>query len=158
MARLTDVESGDIGAGEVSHAAGAADAARFRMLETLGILDAATTVLSVPRLTVSARADAHRLQHAAAECAAAASLRQFVDLSDSFHRILASCCPNQRMLGLLAEEITLVRALLDDDAGPGPAELTRAANEHALLLELVETVPDSPDITSLVRRHRQICY
>jgi DNA-binding GntR family transcriptional regulator len=158
LARLTDVRSGDIGAGAVSHAVGNADSARFRMLDALGILDGAATVLSAPRLTVSARADAHRLQRAAAQCAAAAISRQFVDLSDSFHRILASCCPNQRMLGLLAEEITLVRALLDDDAGPGPAELTRAANEHALLLELVQTVPNSPDIASLIRRHRQICY
>lgn len=128
------------------------------MLEALGILDAATTLLSAPRLTVSARAAAHRLEHAAAECAAAASSHQFAGLSDSFHRTLVSCCPNQRMLGLLAEEITLVRALHDNDPGPAPEELMQAAREHALLLELVETAPGAPEITSLLRGHRQICY
>jgi DNA-binding GntR family transcriptional regulator len=135
-----------------------ADPARSRMLEALGILDAETTLLSAPLLTVSARAAAHRLQQAAAECAAAANSRQFADLSGSFHRTLVSTCPNQRMLGLLAEEITLVRALLDADPGPGPEELSRAAHEHALLLQLVETAPSSPDIASLLREHRQICY
>ena len=135
-----------------------ADPARIRMLEALGVLDAATTLLSAPRLTVSARAAAHRLQHAAANCAAEANPGQYAALSDSFHRTLVSCCPNRRMLGLLAEEITLVRVLLDNGAGPGPDELARAAHEHALLRERVETAPSSPGIASLLRGHRQICY
>jgi DNA-binding GntR family transcriptional regulator len=159
---LDQAGSGQAGSGQAgSGSASSVDAAkttRSRMLETLGILDAATTLLSAPRLTVDARAAAHRLQHAAAACATAANPREFADLSYSFHRTLVSCCPNQRMLGLLAEEITLVRALLDDDRGPRPEELCQAAREHALLLEVVETAPNSPDIISLLREHRQICY
>lgn len=154
---LDQADSGQAGSGPASFVDGA-KTTRSRMLETLGILDAATTLLSAPRLTVDARAAAHRLQHAAAACATAANPREFADLSDSFHRTLVSCCPNQRMLGLLAEEITLVRALLDDDRGPRPEELCQAAREHALLLEVVETAPNSPDIISLLREHRQICY
>lgn len=152
------IQPGNPRPGGVSDAVVAAETARTRMLEALGILDAATTLLSAPRLTARARAAAHGLQSAAAKCAAPAYSRQFADLSDSFHRTLVSCCPNQRMLRLLSEEITLVRALLVTDAAPAREELSQAAHEHAVLLTLIETAPSSPDISSLLRGHRQICY
>jgi DNA-binding GntR family transcriptional regulator len=129
---------------------------RDRILETVAIIDSAATSFSAPLLT---SADIDLARHAHEAAAWYLSVRDEAGMassSTSFHQILNSRCPNRRLRELLGEGLALLHT-----AGPQAAAdwdtLARAIDEHAQLMELVQSCPESAAIGQLLRTHWQAC-
>jgi DNA-binding GntR family transcriptional regulator len=130
--------------------------ARDRILETVAIIDSAATSLSAPLLTPADIDSARRAHEAAARYLSVRDEAGVASSSASFHQILNSRCPNRRLRELLGEGL----ALLDTVSRPAAADwaaLARAAAEHARLMELVRSCPESAAISQLLRSHWQAC-
>lgn len=149
------IDAGACGAARTGTAAYRA-AGHRQLLETLAIIDSAATSLSAPLLTGADLARARRAHRAAERCARPRDATGTAWWNAVFHQILTSRCPNRRMTELLAEELAVLHAAGQPTA-PDWAELARAMRDHATLLRLAQSCPDSGEIGRLMRAHWRTC-
>ncbi|WP_432828616.1 FCD domain-containing protein [Dactylosporangium sp. CA-092794] len=132
-------------------------ASRDRIAETVAVLESAVTALSAPSLTpadLQAARHTNRQLAEVVERGVADTAAEASTLINAFHERLSLRCANARMVELLGEEMTLLRAL---DAGAAPlssARLRRIVEEHEDIVNQIEADPAASTMPYMLRTHR----
>lgn len=126
------------------------DRDRTETVETVALLEAAAIALGAAGLTAEsircARAAGHELRRCRPELPTA------VRWARLFHHTLLAACPNRHVLGLLDAETVGIGPV----AGPatiGPDELTRVADDHDAILDMITAGAPRAELERALRRH-----
>lgn len=124
-------------------------------LQTLAVLEASATAMAAPLLDRSTLTQARK----ANEAMAASLARRdgiAVSLQDcKFHEKLYDACPNTYLVSLVRREMTRVQRLGSAILALAPERAQQAAEEHARLIELIESGARSSRIEDVARAHRE---
>lgn len=124
-------------------------------LQTLAVLEASATAMAAPLLDKSALTQARRANEA---MAASLVRRDGVAVSDQdcmFHAQLYDACPNTYLVTMVRREMTRVQRLGSALLALAPERAQKAAEEHARLIELIESGARSSRIEDMARAHRE---
>ncbi|MDP1795121.1 MAG: FCD domain-containing protein [Acidimicrobiales bacterium] len=117
------------------------------ILDTMHLLESAAIALGAAALTSSVVRQARGINDELR-----VSGNDAAHLARRFHRSLLSACPNDRMLELLAHEVSLTTP-----CGPpfavGDAERDRCAIEHEVILDLIASGAPRRELERSLRQH-----
>ena len=132
---------------------------RERIVEVIAMLESAATAMGATALTPDDLRAARHTNRLLAEAAARGLTGRAVELVDAFHRCLYARCGNSRMVELLDEEMTLLRAVDPEPVGLSPSRLRRIVAAHDEIVDLIEADPAAATIPDALRAHRgHDCY
>jgi DNA-binding FadR family transcriptional regulator len=119
-------------------------------LETVALLEAAAIALGASGLTAESIRSARAADHELRRCRS--DLRTAVRWARLFHRTLLAACPNRHVLGLLDAEAMVIGPA----AWPrtiGVDELTRTADDHDAILDMIAVNTPRAELERALRRH-----
>ncbi|GAA4153343.1 hypothetical protein GCM10022251_22340 [Phytohabitans flavus] len=132
---------------------------RGRIVEAIAMLESAATAMGAAALTPADLRSARQTNQLLAEAAGHEVPGRVVELIGEFHRQLYARCANSRLIELIGEEMTLLRAVEHDPVRLSPARLRGIVEEHEQLVDLIATDPTAPTIRYVLRAHRErVCY
>lgn len=123
-------------------------------METVAYLEGVATALAAPQVTTADLAAARRVNAAMQEGLRRLDPVAFSTLNEQFHRVLCRPCPHSRLLGLLCrawEDLSRVRHSTFIFV---PERSGASVQEHARLLDLIESQAPAADIESAARTHK----
>lgn len=124
-------------------------------METMAVMEAYATALSIPYMTEEDLAEAHKLNDQMRESLKGTfDPRRFTTLNNQFHRILTQRCPNHRLFDLLEREWDRISIIRRSAFAFDPKYSTRSVDEHDEILKLIEEGAPSVDVELLVREHK----
>ncbi|NYE94720.1 DNA-binding GntR family transcriptional regulator [Psychromicrobium silvestre] len=126
----------------------------FNTMQTLSIVEAAATALSLPSLGVEEIAEAHRLNEAMKESLANLDPVRFTALNHDFHQVLYRQCPNPHLLDLVNRGWNRLNALRSSTFNYIPGRAAQSVQEHDELLRLIENKASADDVERAARAHR----
>ncbi|MFI8597191.1 GntR family transcriptional regulator [Rothia koreensis] len=132
------------------------DESRYRhSMETLGILEGAATALAAPNLTTEDLTRARELNDRLAASLEDFDPHAFTQTNHDFHQVLFSRCPNERLMDLVGAEWERLGHLRDSTFSFVPGRARESVEEHARMLELIESGASTVEIERAARGHRQ---
>lgn len=131
------------------------DASRYRAsMETLGVLEGAATAMAAPHVTDEDLEQAKELNARMEASLSAFDPHEFTETNHRFHRVLFDRCPNERLNELVDAEWERLGHLRDSTFTFVPDRARESVQEHAQILELIESGAPSEQIEQAAREHR----
>ncbi|MFG1928789.1 GntR family transcriptional regulator [Cryptosporangium sp. NPDC048952] len=131
------------------------DGAQYRFaMQTISMLEGAATALAAPFLTAEDIARARELNDVVRRGLPDLDPRVFRAVNQELHRTLYARCPNPRLLELLGAEWIRLGNLPDSITGLVAGRAAAVVDEHAALIDLMESGAAADTIERAVRRHR----
>lgn len=124
-------------------------------LQTLAVLEASATAMAAPRLDQSSLAQARAANKAMAESLARRDAAAVINEDCNFHETLYEACPNTYLVAMVRREMTRVQRLGSAIMALAPERAQHAVEEHARLIELIESGARSSRIEDMARGHRE---
>lgn len=123
-------------------------------METLAILEGATTALAAGLLTADDLRRARETNTRIVESLDSFDPRTLTTLNQQFHSILFAPCPNPHLLELVTTEWARLGNLRDSTFSFVPHRARESAREHENILRLIETGAPPAQIEKASRQHR----
>lgn len=131
------------------------DGSRYRAsMETLGVLEGAATAMAAPHVTHEDLAQAKDLNARMDASLKAFDPHEFTETNHRFHRVLFDRCPNERLNELVNAEWDRLGHLRDSTFTFVPDRARESVQEHAQILELIESGAPPEQIEQAAREHR----
>lgn len=123
-------------------------------MQTLSIVEGASTALSAPLITREDIARARAVNAQMAQSLEAFDPVRFTALNLDFHSILFENCPNPHLLDLVHRGWNRLKALRSSTFSYVPGRAQESVAEHEALLQLLEQGASAEDIERAARTHR----
>lgn len=131
------------------------DGSRYRAsMETLGILEGAATAMAAPHIEAGDLVRAKELNARMEASLVEFDPHDFTETNHKFHQVLFDRCPNQRLNELVNAEWERLRNLRDSTFTFVPDRARESVQEHARILELIESGAPTQEIEQAAREHR----
>lgn len=131
-------------------------ASYFETMETVAILEARATALSMPFLTPADLARAKELNEKMESLLRDFEPETFTSLNKKFHRSLFYRCPNTRLINLVYEEWDRLDYFRVSTFRFVPERAEDSVVEHLQLIALIEAGADSNYVEAKAREHRMV--
>lgn len=126
----------------------------FETMETVAILEAHATALSVPHLSSAEVAKARELNEKMIALLGDFDPQEFTALNQKFHGTLFARCPNSQLVELLLNEWDRLDRFRDSTFKYVPYRAQTSVEEHEQLIQLIEAKADPDYIELKARQHR----
>lgn len=123
-------------------------------MQTLSIIEGAATALSAPLIDAMAIARARAVNEEMRQCLENFDPVRFTALNQEFHGVLFEHCPNPHILDLVHRGWNRMATLRSSTFRFVPGRAQESVQEHAALLQLIESSADADTIERFARRHR----
>ncbi|MGO1550425.1 MAG: GntR family transcriptional regulator [Nesterenkonia sp.] len=123
-------------------------------MQTLGILEGAATVLSLPHITEDDIAAAQGINDQMRAVLSDFEPSVFTMLNERFHRALCARCPNTHLSMLVDRGWGRMAGLRTSTFSFVPDRAPRSVDEHDEILTLIRDQADPTDIEMRVRHHK----
>jgi DNA-binding GntR family transcriptional regulator len=124
-------------------------------LQTLAVLEASATAMAAPLLDQSKLARARKANQALAAGLAHKRVAALVERDREFHESLYAECPNSYLVDMVRRETVRVQRFGSAILALVPELARQAADEHARLVDLIESGARPARIEDLARAHRE---
>lgn len=126
-------------------------------MESVTIIEAATTALSAPHLSAEDLDEADLINEEMRAMVSSIETfepSRFTELNQAFHRILFRACANQHLRDLVERDWAQLDSLRDSTFGFIPGRAVSSVEEHADLLSLIRSGARPDRIERAAREHR----
>lgn len=123
-------------------------------MQTLGILEGAATVLSLPHLTDADISAAQDVNDQMRTVLTNFDPSIFTVLNEKFHRALFGRCPNSHLSMLVDRGWTRMAGLRTSTFSFVPDRAPRSVDEHDEILQLIRDQADPTEIEMRIRHHK----
>lgn len=124
-------------------------------MRTLAILEGAATADGSVNLTAEQLVIARNINDLMTKTLDNFNPRAFTLLNQEFHSTLLLGCGNKRLTDLVKQEWALLGNLRDSTFGFVPERARESVEEHAQILELIESGAPQSEVETAVRNHRE---
>ncbi|APT93523.1 GntR family transcriptional regulator [Corynebacterium phocae] len=128
--------------------------AYHELMEIVATLGARATALSAPYLDAQDLATAREINSRMRALDVVETPEEFTRLNKQFHKVLASKCPNERMLQLLHEQWDRLDYHRVSTFRYIPERAAESVNEHEMMVGLIEVGAEPDYIERVARQHR----
>lgn len=126
----------------------------FDTMQTLGVLEGAATVLSLPHITEADLTAAQSINDQMRAGLADLDPSVFTVLNERFHRALFSRCPNPHLAMLVDRGWGRMSGLRTSTFSFVPDRAPQSVDEHDEILRLIRSGADATDIEMKIRHHK----
>ncbi|WP_168625624.1 GntR family transcriptional regulator [Cryobacterium sp. BB307] len=123
-------------------------------MQTLALVEGFATAVSAPHMTPDDVARARAINDAMALTLEHFDPATFTRLNLDFHAVLFESCPNPHVLDLVHRGWARMRALRESTFSFVPGRARESVQEHAELLDLIESGADALELELAARNHR----
>ncbi|WP_120003993.1 GntR family transcriptional regulator [Nesterenkonia muleiensis] len=123
-------------------------------MQTLGFLEGAATVLSLPHITGEDIARAQAINDQMRAMLSDFDPVVFTTLNEKFHRMIFGRCPNAHLSALVDRGWERMAGLRSSTFSFVPERAPRSVDEHDEILRLIRDAADPTEIEMTVRHHK----
>lgn len=123
-------------------------------MQTLSVIEGWATAASAPFMTADDIARARAINDKLAETLQHFDPVAFTRLNLEFHSVLFEHCPNPHILELVDRGWARLRALRESTFSFVPGRARESVDEHAHILDLIESRADAVELEFAARNHR----
>jgi DNA-binding GntR family transcriptional regulator len=123
-------------------------------MQALALLEGYATALAAPRMRKADLKSARAINRKMAEALSGFDPASFTDLNHRFHEVFLDRCPNTYIRNLATGEWARLDLVRRTSFAFVPGRAQASVEEHAHILELVESGADSREIEVAARQHK----
>nr|WP_243886698.1 GntR family transcriptional regulator [Dermatophilus congolensis] len=122
-------------------------------MQTLAVLQAAATALSVETITSETLDAAQELNNEMRRVHESGDAARFTELNTQFHRLLCSHCPNARILNLIEREVDNLSQIRRSTFAFVPGRVASSIEEHDEIIRALREETAALDVELMLRHH-----